>query len=82
MYALQMLALMRAQELERETRARRHRRELDESHVAGERHGVRERLTSWSIRARLRRGVAGSAVSGIGRAPRAEGTIAPACATC
>ena len=79
MYALQMLALMRAQELERETRARRHRRELDESHVSGERHGVRERLTSWSIRTHLRRDVAGSPL--FGRAPRAEGTIAPACAT-
>ena len=82
MYALQMLALMRAQELERETRARRHRRELDESHVSGERHGLQERLISWSIRAGLRRDAAGSHVSGIGRAPRAEGRIAPACATC
>ncbi len=46
MYALQMLALMRAQELEREARARRQRRELTESDVSGERHGARERLIS------------------------------------
>ena len=80
MYALQMLALMRAQELEREARARRQRRELTESDVSGERHGARERLISWSIRTGLRRDAAGSHVSGIGRPARADGTIV--CATC
>lgn len=82
MYALQMLAVMRAQELEREARARHQRRELTESHMTRERHGFRERLISWAVGAGHRRGAAGSQVSGIGRPPRAEGTIAPACVTC
>ncbi len=82
MYALQMVALMRAEELEREARARHQRRELTESHVTREGYGLRERLVSWAVGADLRRGASGSHVSGVGRPARAEGTIAPACATC
>ena len=46
MYALQMLALMRAEELEREARARRQRQDWADAQAAGKRHGLRDRLNS------------------------------------
>ena len=58
MYALQMLALTRAEELEREARARRQRQDWADAQAAGKRHGLRDRLTSWSNRAGLRRDTA------------------------
>ncbi len=47
-----MLALLRDQELAREAPARCQRREVTESHVSSEQHGVRERLTSCMARVR------------------------------
>ena len=82
MYALQMLALMRADEFEREARARRQRHDWADARAAGDRRGLRDRLTSWSSRADMRDDTAGSRVSGVGRPIQAGCTTAPACATC